>query len=249
MSVFRAIVFTAAVAGLLAGLLMTVLQHAATTPLILKAETFEAAEEAPPAAGTPDHAAGHDHGPGAADHDHPVAGHDHGDEWAPADGIERFAFTAAANVVGAIGFALVLVALSEVAGGLSGWRDGLAWGLAGFAAVTLAPSLSLPPELPAMPVADLVARQLWWVGTVAATAAGIGLLVFGRTVPLAILAVGLVVAPHLIGAPQPDSHETPVPHALAQSFVVAVVVTSFVFWAALGACAGVVRRRFAPQAT
>ncbi|MFG1181380.1 CbtA family protein [Xanthobacter versatilis] len=241
MAIFRALVFAAALSGLLAGLLMTGLQHAATTPLILKAEAYEEAAPAP---------ASHDHG----SHDHGTAGqsvaapHDHADAWAPSDGAERLLYTALANVVGAAGFALLLLAVSEVAGGLAGWRDGLAWGVAAFAAVTLAPSLSLPPELPAMPAADLFARQAWWIGTAVATAAGIALLVYKRSLPLAVLAVGLIVLPHLIGAPQPDSHDSPVPAGLAHGFVVAVVVTSFVFWAVLGALAGLLRQRFTRSA-
>ncbi|MCG5237549.1 CbtA family protein [Xanthobacter oligotrophicus] len=250
MAIFRALVFAAALSGLLAGLLMTGLQHAATTPLILKAETYEEAAAVPAAQdhGSHDHGS-HDHGTvdqaAAAPHDHADAGHDHGDAWVPSDGAERLLYTALANVVGAAGFALLLLAVSEVAGGLAGWRDGLAWGVAAFAAVTLAPSLSLPPELPAMPAADLLARQAWWIGTAVATAAGIALLVYKRSLPLAALAVVLIVLPHLIGAPQPDSHDSPVPASLAHGFVVAVVVTSFVFWAVLGALAGLLRQRFA----
>ena len=70
--------------------------------------------------------------------------------WAPADGFERFAFSVLANIVTGIGFALVLVAVSEFAGGIGNWRQGIFWGLAGFAAFTLAPGLGLPPELPGM---------------------------------------------------------------------------------------------------
>jgi len=41
MAVFRNIIFVAAIAGLLAGVAMAALQSFATTPLILKAETYE----------------------------------------------------------------------------------------------------------------------------------------------------------------------------------------------------------------
>ena len=36
----------------------------------------------------------------------------------------------------------------------------------------------------------------------------------------------LLVAPHIVGAPQPESHETPIPEGLHHSFVVAVMVTN-----------------------
>jgi len=235
MAIFRNIVFIAALAGLVAGLAMTAMQYAGTVPLILKAETFEGAEPA------------HDH----ASHDNAIApdaaaapSHDHDEEgWAPKDGLERSAFTALANIVTAIGFALLLVAASELTGGMTGWRQGVFWGLAGFIVFTLAPGLGLPPELPAMPAADLGQRQIWWSATALATGIGLALLVFKRTLPLAILAVALLVAPHLVGAPQPESFESPVPHSLAHAFIVMASVTSFVFWVVLGGVAGFARSR------
>ena len=239
MSLFRNAVFTAAAAGLLAGLILAALQTYATVPLILQAETFENAGEpahdhgAAPAETTAEVAAA----PAEADH--------HGEEtWAPADGFERFAYSLAVNIVSGIGFALLLVAASELAGGISNWRKGVIWGLAGFAVFTLAPGLGLPPELPAMPAADLFARQVWWIGTVAATAAGLALIAFRGSAPLSILGVALIVLPHIIGAPQPDSHESPIPASLHHQFVVSVTVTNLIFWVALGGIVGLVRQRF-----
>lgn len=231
MTVFRNIVFIAALAGLLAGIVMTVMQAYATVPLILQAETFEAA--APHS---------HDHGVAAGATSH---SHEEEEGWAPADGFERQAWTAVANIVTGIGFALVLVTASEFAGGIGNWRRGLVWGFAGFAVFTLAPGLGLPPELPAMPAADLAARQVWWLGTAAATAAGLGLIAFGSSALLAAAGVALIVLPHAIGAPMPESHDTPVPADLHQRFVVAVTLTSLIFWLVLGTAVAVARGRFA----
>lgn len=230
MTIFRNAVFLAALAGLLAGVLMSGLQTAFTVPLIIEAETYEGAEH------------GHDHGEAAEaagedDHAH--------DGWAPEDGAERTIFTILANVVTGVGFALVLVMASELAGGIAGWRQGLFWGLGGFAAFTLAPGLGLPPELPGMPAGDLFARQVWWIATAAATAGGLALLAFGRSAVPALLGVALIVAPHLVGAPQPVSHDTAVPAELHHDFVVAVTVTNLLFWLALGAGVGALRSRFA----
>ncbi|TGU93665.1 cobalt transporter [Mesorhizobium sp. M00.F.Ca.ET.151.01.1.1] len=260
MNLFRNVVFVAAIAGLVAGVVLACMQAYATVPLILKAEVYEKA-------GGGHH---HDHGAApaatdtgavstaapagnamssaapAAEAAAPVA-EDEG--WAPADGLERFAFSVLANIVTGIGFALVLVAVSEFAGGVGNWRQGVFWGLAGFAVFTLAPGLGLQPELPAMPAADLLPRQIWWSATVAATAIGLGLIVFRRSLPLTILAVLLIVAPHIVGAPQPDSFETPIPEGLHHQFVVAVTVTNLVFWLLLGAVVGVVRGRFTGTAT
>ncbi|RWG65772.1 CbtA family protein, partial [Mesorhizobium sp.] len=123
------------------------------------------------------------------------------------------------------------------------------WGLAGFAVFTLAPGLGLPPELPAMPAAELLPRQIWWISTVAATAVGLGLIAFRKSLPLAILAVVLIVAPHVVGAPQPVSFETAIPEGLHHQFVVAVTLTDLVFWLVLGAAVGVVRGRITGTST
>jgi cobalt transporter subunit CbtA len=238
MTLFRNAVFAAAAAGLLAGLILAALQTFATVPLILQAETFENV-------GAP----AHDHGPAPAETTAaPAESLDHGEEaWAPEDGLERFAFTLAVNIVSGIGFALVLIAASEFAGGIAGWRQGVIWGFAGFAVFTLAPGLGLPPELPAMPAADLFARQVWWIGTVAATAVGLALIAFTGSAPLSILGVVLIVLPHIVGAPQPEIHESPIPESLHHQFVVAVTVTNLIFWVALGGIVGLVRQRFLGQ--
>jgi cobalt transporter subunit CbtA len=223
MPVFRSIVFTAAVSGLLAGLLLTFAQHLGTVPLILQAEVYERSGG---------QAAALDHG----SHDHAA--------WAPQDGLERTAFTALANVITGTGFALLLVAGFALRGGSIGWRQGLLWGLAGFAVFMLAPSLGLPPELPGTPAAELGPRQAWWLLTAAATAAGLALLAF-RPAPLwAVAAIVLLVAPHLIGAPQPADAGTVGPGTLAHRFVVAATVTNFLFWVALGVLSAVFFERF-----
>jgi cobalt transporter subunit CbtA len=239
MSLFRNIVFTAVIAGLLSGLLLTVMQSFSTVPLILQAEVFEKAEgghsheHAAAPAGTTAPAA-----PAAAAAQQPEE-----EAWEPADGFERFIYTAAADVLSAIGFALVIIAASEALGGFGGWRGGLMFGIAGFITVILAPGLGLPPELPGMPAAELAPRQIWWISTAVCTAAGLGLLAYTRSAVFAALAIVLLVAPHLIGAPLAPSHETAVPMDLYARFVNAVYATNLVFWAVLGAACGAIRNR------
>lgn len=243
MSFFRNVVFIAAIAGLIAGIAMTVMQAFTTDPLILQAEVYENAAE--PAA---DAAAGHTHDAAAAPADAAAApAHEHSEEaWGPADGMERNTYNALVNLVGAIGFGLVLVAASEmVAGGIGNWRQGIFWGLAGFTVFTLAPGLGLNPELPAMPAADLLARQVWWIGTAAATAVALYLLFLRNSLALAVAGIVILVLPHIIGAPQPTDHTTPIPEGLHHSFVVAATLTNLVFWVILGASVSFVRARFA----
>lgn len=225
---------SALLAGFLAGLAVTGLQQATTAPLILQAEQFEEAASAP-ASGTPQ---GHDH---AAHDPAQAAVHAHGADgggWAPADGLDRLFFTTLANVIAAIGFAFVLVACLVLWNGRASGQTGILWGLAGFAVFTLAPSLGLAPELPAMNAAGLVARQIWWIVAAAATAAGLWLLVFPRR-PLAAAAGIIVMAlPHIVGAPHPHELSARIPSELAAQFAAASIATSAVFWACLGWLAG-----------
>lgn len=227
MTLFRAIVFAAVLTGLAAGLVVTLLQQMGTQPLILAAEIHEQAGAA---------AAAHDHGsPPAA--------------WAPEDGLERTGYTVLANLLTGVAFALLLVSGYALRGQPVGWREGLFWGLAGFAAFSLAPFLGLPPELPGTPSAPLDARQAWWLATVVTTAAGLALLAFRRTPAGAALGLLLLVAPHLIGAPLPPNEPSVVPEALAHRFIVAATVTSFLFWAFLGVLGALLFQRLAPGDT
>jgi len=237
MNIFRAIVFSAVVAGLAAGLVVTLIQQFGTVPLILKAELYEKAaahhHEAAAGATTAGQAAAHDH-----------AAHEHAAEaWEPRDGLERNAFTAGANVLTAIGFALILASLFAIRGGEASasvhWHTGLVWGLAGFAVFTLAPGLGLPPELPGVPTAPLLSRQIWWVLAALASAAGLSLIFLRATAPAAIAGLILIVLPHLVGAPELEHVETNVPASLSHQFVVAVTLTSLVFWAMLGGLTGI----------
>jgi cobalt transporter subunit CbtA len=238
MGAFRSIVFSSVIAGFIVGMIVTVIQQFGTVPLILKAEVFEKAagahQDAPAANAAPEAAAGHDH----SDHEHAA------EAWEPRDGLERNIYTAAANVLTAIGFALLLAGFFAVRSGTTGenvsWHEGLMWGLAGFAVFTVAPGLGLPPELPGVPAAPLLPRQIWWIVTALATAAGLGLIVFRRSVPASIAGLALIVLPQLVGAPELEHVETNVPGSLTHQFVVAVTLTSLVFWSTLGSLTGFV---------
>lgn len=230
MDYFRKIVLVAAIAGLTAGIAMTVAQHFVTVPMILEAESFEEQFAEPEELPAPDAATADGRGYGE-------------DEGVPAAGFERVFFNFLANAVTGIGFALLLVAASELLGGLSGWRQGVFWGLAGFTVFTLAPGLGLPPELPVMPAADVAAQQLWWIGAVVSTAVALWLLFYRRSLPAVVLAFALLVLPHAIGAPQPASYGSPIPKSLQHNFIVAVATTTLVFWGLLGGIAGFARQR------
>ena len=233
---FRWIVFAAVCAGVVAGAAMSLVHHVALVPLIERAEVYEEAASAhpPPAAATqatPSVPAAHDHHAG--------------DTHAPS-GAERAVLTLLTDLLAAIGFALILAAGLTLRGGNVSWRAGLAWGLSGYLAFSFAPSIGLPPELPGSEGAPLVGRQLWWLATVVATAAGLALLAFGYRLALAITGIALIVAPHLVGAPHPPPHDPVVPAELTRQFIIAVLATNLGFWLLLGCACVHFLRRFAP---
>lgn len=232
MKLFQRIFFAAVLSGLAAGLALAAIQQWRAAPLILAAEVYENAVPA------------HEHATEAE----AAAPHEHDAEaWTPQDGAERIFYTVLADVVASVGFALVLAAVSVLAGIDITLRNGLLWGLGAFVATALAPSFGLPPELPGMPAADLGARQVWWWATVLLTGAGFLTIAKLRTpVSIAIAAV-LILAPHVVGAPQlVGEHESGVPAHLATAFASATLTSSAAFWLILGPLLGYLNERFAP---
>jgi cobalt transporter subunit CbtA len=230
---FRRIFATALGAGVAVGLLIAALQHVALVPLILEAEKYE----------------------GGAAHEHkhalrmPLVGAAHAAAAAvPAEAPSpwRAVLTTVATTLTSIGFALLLSGAFAVSGREVDTREGLLWGLAGFAAFALAPAFGLPPELPGSVAADLLPRQVWWVGTVAATTLGLALLVFGARTWTLPLGIALLVAPHLIGAPHPAEGAGSVPPELAAAFAARSLVVNAVLWALLGLATGWLYARLRP---
>ena len=215
---FRRIVLTAVLAGLISGVFLWATHMIKTTPLILAAEVYEHAT------------------PGAHGSVTPAA--------AESVGFERAAFTLLADLVSAVGFAFLLTAAVSFKGSPIDWRHGILWGLSGYAAFFLAPSLGLPPELPGMKAAALDARQIWWLATVVATVAGLGLAAFSPRRAVQALGLGLIVLPHLIGAPHPEIAPGGVPAELAAQFAINSSVVSGLFWIVLGGLTGYFYHRF-----
>src|SRR5258708_18933378 len=121
---FRRLIWTGGVAGLLVGLIITVIQTVTIYPLLRAAEQYETAA--------------------APSHDHV-----HEPVWEPADGPERLGFSTLANIVIGSGYGLLLAGLFALRDGPVGLRRGRPWGVAGFVCVAVAPALGLPPPPPA----------------------------------------------------------------------------------------------------
>jgi cobalt transporter subunit CbtA len=213
---FRRLILAALCAGATSGLVLFAVQHVTIVPLIAVAEGFEDAAELARTA----------------------SGHVHEDEgWQPAPGLERIGLTAATTMFSGIGFAAILLAAMAMNGKPVTARLGVFWGLAGFACFVLAPALSLPPKPPGAAVGDLHARQLWWVGTILATAVGLWLLSGRHTWWSRAVGVLMLVLPHALGPPSPDGIDI-IPPELMRDFALLSVGTNLLFWLVLGAMCG-----------
>ena len=204
----------ASLAGIVAGLLLTLVQAASIAPLLRDAEAVEHAVAGP-------HDAAHDAAP-------------------PANSVPRLASTGVANVVLATGFALMLAGAMALRGA-RGWRAGVAFGVAGYWVFFVAPSIGVPPTLPGIDVAPLGEHTTWWVSTAACSAAGLALAAFGRGAPLRVLGLALLVVPFMIGAPQPATADPRAASELAGTFSRNAYLANALSWLVLGAIVGATR--------
>lgn len=213
--------FTGALfAGLAAGALAALLQFVFVTPLLMEGELYEFGDRVHFGESGPMSPAGHP------------------DIWTE---MPRHFTTFASNLVTYTGFAFVVVALMALAskfGARITARTGAVWGLCAFLAVNLAPSFGLPPELPGTMSADLDIRQIWWMATIGATGTGLALLAFGRMNAHYALALILILAPHLVGAPHLDTYYGEAPPELGALFAVRSLGVAAPVWTLLGLVAG-----------
>lgn len=220
MKVFRGIVLGALLAGTIAGVVATVAHQIWTVPLIEKAEAY------PPPPGAEPSPQG----------------------WEPADGFQRTASTAVADIVTSIATALLLLAAYVVRGHEVNWLRGLHWGLGAFAALTLWPNLGLPPYLPGQAMARHLDRQIWWSVTAIMAVAGLLLLLYARKILPVLGGLLLLALPQIYGAPLPQSYNSAIPESLAHQFLVASVLTNLVFWLLVGSLTGLFYERFVLRA-
>lgn len=235
-------VTSALFAGFAAGLLAALLHFAFVQKLILVGEGYES--------GAVQHFGGvaageHGHDAATAPEAAPAAtaedGHDSHSHEASAPAENRNAMTSLFFGLTYIAYALLLTAgfgLAQVYGKEIGLREGLLWGLAGFAAFQLAPAMGLAPELPGTMAADLTARQVWWLGTAVSTGLALAVLGYGKGALSLALAALMLALPHVIGAPHPEGFSGVAPPELAAAFAARSLGVGLIVWVALGALAG-----------
>jgi predicted cobalt transporter CbtA len=96
-----------------------------------------------------------------------------------------------------------------------------------------------------MAAADLAGRQEWWALTAISTAAAAWLFLRSDNIALRILAVALVVAPHIWGAPHlgVDAPKSSVPPELAAQFAATSLAVQATLWVLTGFFVGFWWRR------
>ena len=230
---FKNIIVSAMIVGVIAGALLGAMQNFTTTPIIIAAEFYEVTAD-------PTTTDGH--------------GHSHGDEaaetWGPEDGFERTAYTILASILTAVGFAMLVIAAMAFTQKTS-FLSGLLFGLAGYLSFYVAPSMGLLPEIPGTVAANLEGRQGWWLMTVILTAAGLACLAFMPKF-FKLFGLAIIVIPHILGAPLPEHHGFANTHPeavaaltnLSNEFILMTAITLFIFWVVLGMLSGYVTKRF-----
>jgi len=211
-------IISALFAGAAAGLIAGILQLIFVQPVLLHAELYESGELV--------------HFGAAAVSAHPeLPGFD-----AMRDGLSLI-FT----MLTYTGYALIMVALMGLAedrGAQIDARTGILWGVAGFVAFHFAPGFTLAPEVPGVAAADVSARQIWWFATVVTAGVALWLIAFGRNWAAWGVAAILLMAPHLIGAPEPDVFTGPVPTEIGALFAARAFGVGLAAWVLLGSFAG-----------
>lgn len=212
------------IAGALAGLVVALLQLWLIQPLIIQAERYERGELALPLIQT-------------VEQPPTPAPTQHSDVQMHETDLARTGLTVLFLTLTWCGFGLLAGAAMSAAQMSDRVRPFSAVGIAvsGFAVASVAPALGLPPELPGMPAADLVARQLWWIATLLATAVGLALTYRFESWAVRAAAIAVIALPHVLGAPTSPVAAPVIPPDLAALYVARVMAVSFLGWLILGA--------------
>ena len=216
---YTRIITSALLAGAAAGFIASLLQLGFVQPVLLHAELYESAQLV-------------HFGSNSV-----VSAHQDVRGFEPLrDGLS-IAFTIAVYC----GYALILVAAMALAterGAIVTARNGIIWGIAGFVAVHLAPGFTLAPEVPGVAAADVYERQIWWFATVAAAAIAMWLIAFAKGWAAWGIAAVLLLVPHIIGAPEPDTFAGPVPTEIGALFASRALGVGLAAWVLVGLFAG-----------
>ncbi len=219
------IILSTLFAGLLAGLILAGIQYVRLTPLIQAAEVYETPEtEAIAEANKPCV----ETMPGMK-----MCSDDGRPSWKPEEGWQRTISTTTASLLAGAGFAIMMVGVSMLLNIPITMQNSFVWGVCGFIAVALAPSVGLPPELPGMAAADLYTRQIWWVATIAATSAALYMWLFAKNYWWQFAAAIIAIAPQLFAPINTAKSESNLPASLAAEFASSSLAANLIMWLAI----------------
>ncbi len=246
--IFRNIVFTAILVGIISGLIYGVFQQSQLSPIIYAAEKIEINQSI-----QNNHGHEHDHA-----HEHSSLSQT---ALSPEKGSERVILTLLVNVLTGISFALVMLSLMAVHDLKSSKPKidalhGVGWGAVAMLAIFVAPALiGLQPKVPGTVAAALEQQQAWWLFAVIATVLGSAFLYYA---PLKLKMIGLVIVllPQIAASSLPFSLWVPVAfettdpvavaalNELSQQFYLMSAIGSALFFLVLGVISGFLVNKF-----
>ncbi len=240
----RNIILAAIAVGVITGIVYGLFQQTQINPIIYGAEEYEVTD-APLA---------HSHNTDAAAN---VEAQEPEEAWSPEDGAQRITSTMVANITIAIAYALVMISLMALHDAKSNKpkisaKQGAVWGIAALIALFIAPALfGLHPEVPGTVAAELINRQQWWMFCAGISVTGIAVLYYSAN-KFKFIGIILLAAPHIVGAPLPESHgfANTAPEAvsalsqLTSEFFLMTSIGMALFFILLGSLSGWVVNRF-----
>lgn len=252
---FRNIVFSALIVGVITGCIYGLYQQLMVNPIIYAAEEFEIGELE---ISEQDTAQLNSTLPAEENHSH-----DHDQEaWHPENGAQRIMMTLAANILVAAAFSMILLAAMALHNFKStrppvNWRSGFVWGAALLLSVYISPvMLGLRPEIPGTLAQSLSDRQTWWVVCVVFTLIGLVILYYAHSW-MKILGPVLIALPHIlsifVSSPQLHGYVNTDPAAVAAldalttRFSVLTSIGMVIFFLILGGLCGLTSSRMYQQ--
>jgi len=150
-------------------------------------------------------------------------------QWFPENGFERTIYTFISNFVLSVGFSLILLSVYLYINSITIIK-GIFTGFIGYLVFFLLPNMGLPAELPGTVASSLDNRQIWWIGTVVISFVGFTIIFFNKNKVLRIVAIFLILLPHIITAPHALIHAGRAPYEMLKHFEINSTITNGIFW-------------------
>ncbi|MED5578513.1 MAG: CbtA family protein [Nitrospinota bacterium] len=219
---FQRIIFSASIAGLLSGILLTFLQHVWIIPIIRNAEKLEIKSA---------------HNTKNTHHNKHVNG-------------RMFSNpnykSLIANTITSIAFALLMISSGGFVKNFDAKR-GLFWGIAGFIIFSLMPSIVITPKLPGDISLPLSEHNMLWILTTTCTAIGLLFIIFFDKNSAKFFGLVVILFPHLVSYSFFEIKLTGELEILQEKFHLATLIISLIFWSFLGITSGYFFKKLSPN--